>query len=68
MINDCLKGNHDLIEVYRTYHTYDEERVVRWCRVCGSVVIDVDVDGRIMAGGIMKMKAPESYKWKWIRK
>ena len=61
MIEGCKKGNHDLIEIYRAYHLYDGEQVVRWCRVCGSVVIDTDIDGRIMAGDIMKMKAPESY-------
>lgn len=67
MINDCINGNHDLIEIHRTYNAYNEEQVVRWCKVCGSVVVDVDVDGRTKAGSIMKMMAPESYKWKWIR-
>lgn len=62
MIKECIEGNHDLIEIHRTYHTYDEEQVVRWCRVCGSVVVDVDIDGRTRAGFIMKMKAPESYR------
>lgn len=62
MIKDCIKGNHDLIEVHRTYHTYDEEQVVRWCRVCGSVVVDVDVDGRTMAGRIMEMISPQIAK------
>ena len=67
MIKDCLEGNHDLIEIHRAYLGYDEEQVVRWCRVCGSVVVDTEVDGRTMAGNIMKMKAPESYKYKWVR-
>lgn len=61
MIKECIKGNHDLIEIYRSYSIYDEEQVVRWCRVCGSVVIDVEIDGRIRPGGVMKIKAPESY-------
>lgn len=67
MIKDCIAGNHDLIEIHRTYTTYDEEQVVRWCRICGSVVVDIDVDGRTVVGGIMEMKAPESYKYKWVR-
>lgn len=61
MIKECIKGNHDLIEIYRGYHIQGEEQVVKWCRVCGSVVIDMEMDGRTMAGDIMKMKAPESY-------
>ena len=64
MIEDCIEGNHDLIEVHRSYYLYDEDHVVRWCRACGSVVVDIEVDGRTMAGGIMKMKAPQTYKWK----
>lgn len=62
MIKECIEGNHDLIEIHRTYHTYDEEQVVRWCRVCGSVVVDVDIDGRTMAGSILQMISPKISK------
>lgn len=62
MIEDCIKGNHDLIEVSRDYYLYNEDHVVRWCRICGSVVVDIEVDGRTRIGAIMKMKAPESYR------
>lgn len=61
-IKECIKGNHDLIEVNRAYYLYNEDHVVRWCKVCGSVVVDIEVDGRTMAGAIMEMKAPESYR------
>lgn len=61
-INGCKKGNHDLIEIYRVHNIYGEDQVVRWCRVCGSVVVDIEVDGRIMAGSIMKMIAPETFR------
>lgn len=61
-IKECIKGNHDLIEVNRAYYLYNEDHVVRWCKVCGSVVVDIEVDGRTMAGAIMAMKAPESYR------
>ena len=64
MIEDCIKGNHDLIEVYRTYYLYNEDHVVRWCKICGSVVVDVEVDGRVLAGRIMKMIAPETFSSK----
>lgn len=62
MIEECIKGNHDLIEVHRVYYLYNEDHVVRWCRECGSVVVDIEVDGRTMAGGIMEMKAPKTYE------
>lgn len=57
----CLKGNHDLIEIYRSSYTYDEEGVVRWCKVCGSVVVDMEYDGRIQPGGVMKMLGSKSF-------
>ena len=62
MIEECVKGNHDLIEIYRVHNMYGEDQVVRWCRVCGSVVVDVEVDGRTMAGGIMEMISPQIAK------
>lgn len=30
--------------------------VVRWCRNCGGIVVDVDVDGRTQPGGAMSMQ------------
>ena len=62
MTEECAKGNHDLIEVHRSYYLYDEDHVVRWCRTCGSVVVDVEVAGSTMAGSIMKMIAPEIFR------
>ena len=32
--------------------------VVRWCRECGAVAVDHDVDGRVHAGNIMPMRFP----------
>ena len=56
----CLAGNHALIEIYRDKHSWDESyKVVRWCRECGSVVVDEEFDGRTYPGRIMKMKHPE---------
>ena len=35
------------------------EEVVRWCTICGSVVVDLDYDSRVKPGGVMKMRSPE---------
>ncbi|MBI4158528.1 MAG: hypothetical protein HY505_02845 [Candidatus Yanofskybacteria bacterium] len=35
------------------------DHVVRWCPLCGSVVIDVETDGRIQPGRVMKIRSPE---------
>lgn len=37
-------------------------RVVRWCKVCGAVVIDVDYDGRTAPGAVASMKFPSLLK------
>ena len=61
-MEECRKGNHPLIELTRTWLGYGGEEVVRWCPECGSVVVDVDVDGRTMAGKQMKMRVPRIAK------
>lgn len=37
----------------------DEEMVVRWCKICGGVVVDLDYDNRTKSGYFMKMKFPK---------
>lgn len=58
MYEKCKEGLHPLMEVYRHYNGFEHE-VVRWCPVCGAIVVDVDVDGRTYAGHCMKMLLPE---------
>ncbi len=56
----CNVGNHDLIEIQASRHSWDESyKVVKWCKICGAVVIDLEYDGRINPGQIMKMKYPK---------
>jgi hypothetical protein len=49
--------SHDLVGLMFG-GTSDEAEVVRWCRNCGAVVIDLEYDGRTAAGAIMKMRVP----------
>ncbi len=62
MLLKCIEGDHDLQEINNHGGTYDEYEVARWCKICGSVVVDVDVDNRIYPGHVMKMKTPEITK------
>lgn len=48
---------HDLIEIY-WHGSDDEQHVVRWCRKCGGIVVDIDVDGRTAPGAVRKMQIP----------
>ena len=57
LIIGCKKGNHNL-EKIAEYGSDMESKVVRWCPICGSVVVDVDYDNRLKPGGVMKMRSP----------
>jgi hypothetical protein len=52
-------GQHHLLTIYRSGPSM-EENVVRWCKRCGAVVVDVDVDGRTAPGSFMPMQLPET--------
>lgn len=55
----CRNGNHTLIEIIRCSVSYDEEKVVRWCKFCGAVVVDLEIDNRTHPGRYMEMQFPE---------
>lgn len=57
----CTQGRHRLVEVYRADNGFEDE-VVRWCSNCGAIVVDVDYEGRVYAGQIMRMRLPELAK------
>lgn len=56
----CDLKNHNLQTVIKVPTGLDgQERVVRWCKDCGGLVVDIDVDGRTMEpGGVRKMEFP----------
>lgn len=62
MLNNCRAGKHNLKEIYIVFNDWGTQDVVRWCSVCGSIVIDLDGDGRTSPGHIMKMTSPDISK------
>lgn len=61
-MDDCLEGEHTLIEIY-VDGSDDSAAVVRWCESCGAIVVDHDFDGRTNAGEFMHMRASALYNW-----
>lgn len=59
IIANCREGSHSLEVICSTYDTPLSEKVVRWCRKCGSIVIGIDYDGRTNPGQEMKIRSPE---------
>ncbi len=58
---ECKKGNHSLQKIFES-GSDTESTVVRWCEVCGSIVIDMDYDGRTKPGEVMGMISPSITK------
>jgi hypothetical protein len=61
-LKECKNNNHDFIDIYDVENSYGECIVIRWCRVCGSIIIDVDFDYRTYVGRCMEIKNPIIYK------
>jgi valyl-tRNA synthetase len=61
-LEECLRGNHKLKVIYESGEYYRATQVIRWCEVCGSVVIDVETDGRTIPGKVMPMKIPAIFR------
>ena len=60
-LHRCNTGDHELIEASR--HSFgEEEYVIRWCKVCGAIVGDIEYDGRVQAGQQFKMMGPQALK------
>lgn len=56
LLSECQKGNHKLEEIHQSRYVIGADVVVRWCKVCGSVVVDIDYDNRTNPGQAMKMR------------
>lgn len=52
----CDKKQHPLIEIFRTGYVDGLQTVVRWCPDCGAIVVDGEIDGRVLPGHVVKMR------------
>ncbi len=57
----CKNGSHSLIDVI-DFGTDQDLTVVRWCEMCGAVVVDRDYDGRTNPGAVRIMQFPQIIK------
>jgi len=54
---ECKKGKHRFQDIFESGGDM-EATVVRWCETCGSVVVDVDYDGRTKPGAVRTIVSP----------
>ncbi len=54
-------GNHPWEKIYGHIMNFSlgEEIIVRWCPICGSVVVDTEVDGRVQPGAVRSIESPQ---------
>ena len=52
------KKPHEFVVVYSNCEYDGTEPTVRWCRNCGAIVVDIDVDGRTDPGRILPLTLP----------
>lgn len=67
-LDNCKKGNHSLIALSSTDMGYNVDKVVRWCKICGAIVIDGDSDGRTRAGYYREMELSKLFLDKFNNK
>ena len=59
LLKDCRSGKHPLQTILTSRNDgFDAYSVVRWCPVCGAVVVDLEHDNRTYPGRQVKMKLP----------
>lgn len=61
----CKKNKHPFMEISRVIIGFDEEKVVRWCPVCGGIVVDLERDNRLYPGYYKEFEIPYIVKDKW---
>lgn len=59
--DECKKGKHSFQKIFESGGDMESD-VVRWCEVCGSVVVDTDYDDRTKPGAVMGMLSPSITK------
>ncbi len=57
----CRDGNHSFKVIDRVENDPLSESVTRWCTVCGSLVTDLEFDGRVRPGGVLPIQHSELY-------
>lgn len=59
-LEKCRSGIYPLQTILTTRNDgFDAYLVVRWCPVCGAVVVDLEYDNRTYSGRVVRMKLPK---------
>jgi hypothetical protein len=62
LINNCKKGRHVYQNIYDTLAGLDVYEIIKWCKVCGSVEIDLEDEGVTFPGKIMPIQSPNIFE------
>lgn len=61
MANEAIEcnGYHNFFDILKDKRPFNEEYVIRWCKRCGAIIGDIDVDGRTFPGRYFKIILPD---------
>ena len=60
LLKDCRAGKHPLRIIFTSGNDgFDVHSVVRWCSICGAVVVDSECDNRTCPGRVVPMRLPK---------
>ena len=57
----CMEGSHKWETIQWVSAGSNIDEVVRWCSVCGCIVVDQESDGRLL-GQYKPIQGPKTYK------
>jgi len=61
-LTNCKKGKHIYQNIYDTLTGPCIYEIIKWCKVCGSVIIDLEEEGIVYPGKIMQAQSPDILK------
>jgi len=62
MIENCLTGGHEFESIMELTHWDGSTQIVRWCSICGVIVVDQQIGVRNYPGKYVPMKYPKLFK------
>lgn len=62
ILEECRKGNHQLIIIDSIDISSYESKIIRWCSKCGAIVVDAEYDDKLYPGYYRSMRYPNITK------
>jgi hypothetical protein len=58
ILDTCKNKQHNFVEIYRAGEPGHQD-IVKWCTICGTIVIDHEGEGKVATGSTIKVMGPK---------